>query len=126
MAMICGDNRFEIISKAKEALLESTNIEASPEEMAVLDDFLFRCWQMGWLDKYGTEYSKDYFTGMEHLANAILYDLNRLAEYYKEKEEKERTRDGKEYYSIFGEGIDKAIEVVKKVLYTQLEAKEEE
>ena len=52
MAMICGDNRFEIIDKAKEALLESTNIEASPEEMAVLDNFLFRCWQMGWLDKY--------------------------------------------------------------------------
>lgn len=52
MATICGDNRFEIISKAKEALLESTNIEDSPKEMAVLDDFLFRCWQMGWLDKY--------------------------------------------------------------------------
>ena len=52
MAMICGDNRFEIIAKAKEALIESTNIEDSPEEMAVLNDFLFRCWQMGWLDKY--------------------------------------------------------------------------
>lgn len=49
---ICGDERFTIIAKAKEALLESTNIETSPEEMAVLDDFLFRCWQMGWLDKY--------------------------------------------------------------------------
>ena len=52
MAMICGDNRFEIIGKAKEALIDCTNIEASPEEMAVLDNFLFRCWQMGWLDKY--------------------------------------------------------------------------
>lgn len=52
MATICGDNRFEIISKAKEALLESTNIEESPKEMAVLDDFPFRCWQMGWLNKY--------------------------------------------------------------------------
>ena len=52
MTEICGDNRFEIISKAKEALLESTNIEASPEEMVVIDSFLFRCWQMGWLDKY--------------------------------------------------------------------------
>ena len=61
--MICGDNRFEIIAKAKEALIESTNIEDSPKEMAVLDNFLFRCWQMGWLDKYETEYSKDYFTG---------------------------------------------------------------
>lgn len=52
MAMICGDNRLEIIGKAKEALIESTNIEDSPEEMAVLNNFLFRCWQMGWLDKY--------------------------------------------------------------------------
>ena len=52
MAMICGDNRFEIIAKAKEALIESTNIEDSPKEMAVLDVFLFICWQMGWVDKY--------------------------------------------------------------------------
>ena len=52
---LCGDNRFEVIDKAKEALIESTNIEDSPKEMAVLDNFLFRCWQMGWLDKYGTE-----------------------------------------------------------------------
>lgn len=48
----CGDNRFKVIEKAKEAILDSTNIESSPEEMAVLDNFLFRCWQMGWLKKY--------------------------------------------------------------------------
>ena len=42
----------QIIAKAKAALIESTNIETSPKEMAVLNDFLFRCWQMGWLDKY--------------------------------------------------------------------------
>ena len=54
MCDICGDNRFEIIDRAKEALIESTNIETSPKEMEVLDDFLFRCWQMGWLDKYDT------------------------------------------------------------------------
>ena len=47
-----GDNRFEIINKAKKDLIESTNIEMSPGEMKVLDDFLFRCWQMGWLRKY--------------------------------------------------------------------------
>lgn len=50
MANICGDNRFEVISKAKELLLESTNIESSPDEMKVIDNILFRCWQMGWLD----------------------------------------------------------------------------
>ena len=45
---IC-DDRFEIISKAKKHIIEATNIEMSPKEMEVLDNFLFRCWQMGWL-----------------------------------------------------------------------------
>ena len=54
MPDICGDNRFEIIAEAKSDLLEATNINDSPEEMAVLDSFLFRCWQMGWLKKYET------------------------------------------------------------------------
>lgn len=49
---VCGDNRFEIIEKAKNHILQSTNIETSKEEMAVLENFLFRCWQMGWLDRY--------------------------------------------------------------------------
>lgn len=48
----CIGSQFEIIAKAKEALLDSTNIDTSPDEMACLDSFLFRCWQMGWLDKY--------------------------------------------------------------------------
>ena len=52
MSDICGDNRFEIIAEAKSDLLEATNINDSPEEMAVLDSVLFRCWQMGWLKKY--------------------------------------------------------------------------
>lgn len=50
--MVCEDNRFEIIAKAKEDILSSTNIESSKDEMKVLDNFLFRCWQMGWLNKY--------------------------------------------------------------------------
>ena len=52
MADVCGDNRFEIIAEAKKDLIESTNIEMSQDEMAVLDNFLFRCWQMGWLRQY--------------------------------------------------------------------------
>lgn len=55
MNTIAGDGRFEIIAKAKQDLIESTNIEQSEDEMKVLDDFLFRCWQMGWLDKYDWE-----------------------------------------------------------------------
>lgn len=46
----CGDNRFELIERAKKTLIKATNIESSPDEMKVLDDILFRIWQMGWLD----------------------------------------------------------------------------
>ena len=49
---ICGDNRFDIIARAKEDLLNATNIETDEAEMAVIDNILFRCWQMGWLDRY--------------------------------------------------------------------------
>lgn len=52
MCDMCGDNRFEIIEAAKKDILEKTNIESSHAEMAVLNSFLFRCWQMGWLQKY--------------------------------------------------------------------------
>lgn len=51
MSEVCGDNRFELIGEFKGKLVEGTNIGMSPEEMAVLDNFLFRIWQMGWLDK---------------------------------------------------------------------------
>ena len=54
----CGDNRLEIIQKAKEDLIKSTNIDSSPEEIAVLDNILFRAWQMGWLDKYEPDYKE--------------------------------------------------------------------
>ena len=52
MNEVCSDNRFEVIRIAKERLLAATNIDTSPDEMKVLDNFLFRCWQMGWLDRY--------------------------------------------------------------------------
>ena len=50
MTEICADNRFEIIADYKRRLIEGTNIETRPEEMAVLDSILFRFWQMGWLE----------------------------------------------------------------------------
>ena len=43
---ICTDNRFEIIAAYKKKLIESTNIQSRPEEMAVIDNILFRFWQM--------------------------------------------------------------------------------
>lgn len=51
MSDLCNDNRFELIEKYKKKLIEATNIETAPDEMAVLDNILFRFWQMGWLDK---------------------------------------------------------------------------
>lgn len=50
MSELCTDNRFELIEKYKQKLIEGTNIEMAPDEMAVIDDILFRFWQMGWLD----------------------------------------------------------------------------
>lgn len=47
----CTDNRFEVIEYFKEKLIQSTNIETSPDEMAVLNNLLFRFWQMGWLNR---------------------------------------------------------------------------
>lgn len=47
----CGDDRFDLIAKARAKLLDNTNIESRPEEMAALDSILFRCWQIGWLDQ---------------------------------------------------------------------------
>lgn len=52
---ICTDNRFEIIERAKQDLVINTNIETSEAEMKVIDNFLFRCWQMGWLQQYENE-----------------------------------------------------------------------
>ena len=58
MNVTCGDNRFEIIQKAKDDLIRATNIMMAKDEMAVLDSFLFRAWQMGWLDKYEPDYKE--------------------------------------------------------------------
>lgn len=51
MGDVCTDGRFDLIERFKRDLVEATNIETSPEEMAVLDSILFRMWQMGWLDR---------------------------------------------------------------------------
>lgn len=55
---VAGDNRFEIIEKAKEHMLAVTNISDCKDEMECLDSFLFRCWQMGWLHMYEEDVEK--------------------------------------------------------------------
>ena len=54
----CGDNRFEIIQKAKDDILETTNIGYCLDEMDALDSFLFSAWQMGWLEKYEPDHKE--------------------------------------------------------------------
>ncbi len=89
---ICRDNRFDVIERAKKDLVESTNIESSEDEMKVLNTFLFRCWQMGWLKKYEDEiklidkavesvnrFRTDYDTAKERLRMDFIEDaLRRL------------------------------------------------
>lgn len=55
MNHMIDDNRFALIEKYKQKLIEGTNISDRPEEMAVIDNILFRLWQMGWLDKLEEE-----------------------------------------------------------------------
>ena len=58
MMETCGDNRFEIIQKAKDDLHQSTNIADCDVDMKYIDSFLFRAWQMGWLEKYEPDYKE--------------------------------------------------------------------
>lgn len=44
------DSSIKLIEKYKKKLIESTNIESRPEEMLVIDNILFRFWQLGWLN----------------------------------------------------------------------------
>ena len=71
MADICTDNRFELIEKYKKNLIESTNIETSQDEMKVLDNLLFRFWQMGWLDRLEQPERKTYEWLHDLLQDAI-------------------------------------------------------
>ena len=52
MGDMCDYNQFIIIKRAKEDIIQHTNIGLSKDEMKLLDNILFRCWQMGWLDRY--------------------------------------------------------------------------
>lgn len=49
---VCGDNRYEVVDRARKDILSKTNISSNQDELKVLDSFLFRCWQMGWLQGY--------------------------------------------------------------------------
>lgn len=79
----CNDNRFELIEKAKQRLIKATNIETSPEEMKVLDNILFRFWQMGWLETNNENYEilKERLENKQkQLLRDIRYDHEKLFE----------------------------------------------
>jgi hypothetical protein len=50
---VCSDNRFEIIEKVKNHLIESTNI--TKKELDVVDSILFRLWQLRYFDNVEVE-----------------------------------------------------------------------
>ena len=75
---LCDDNRIITIEKAKQALIKGTNIENSPEEMKVLDNILFRCWQMGWLDRYDPQMPSNTSNALEALDSVNATQFNAL------------------------------------------------
>lgn len=75
---LCDDNRIITIEKAKQELIKGTNIEDSPEEMKVLDNILFRCWQMGWLDRYDPQMPSNTSNALEALDSVNAKQSNAL------------------------------------------------
>ena len=103
MNEVCSDNRFELIEKYKNKLIEATNIEDDADDMKAIDSILFRFWQMGWLDKLEQMPCEETISKY-----AILKDL---------KECKETSENNLEdaYDSGEVEGLRKAIESVNEM-----------
>ena len=76
MEEICTDNR--IIAEYKQKLIDGTNIETSPEEMAVIDNILFRFWQMGWLNPNKTNADRIRAMTDEELASSLAIEYWKL------------------------------------------------
>ena len=69
------------------------------------------------------KYSKDYFTGMKHLADAINYELDKKSLHNEVMKTKYLDDD---YYEGIAKGLKEARSIVHKVLSMQLEVKEGE
>ncbi len=55
----CNDNRFKLIEKA--------NIDISYDEMKMLDNFFFKCWQIGRSEKYNGKKKLEYLINENEL-----------------------------------------------------------
>ena len=53
MSEFCTDNRFKIIEKVKDHLIEATNI--TQKELEVVDSILFRLWQLRYFENVEVE-----------------------------------------------------------------------
>lgn len=69
------------------------------------------------------EYSKDYFTGMKHLADAVKYELNKKHYYWESKARNCEDIDAYRDYTNTAGGIETAVSILDKVLTMQLEVK---
>lgn len=99
---VCTDNRFKIIEGAKRDILDCTNIESSPTDMAALDSMLFRAWQMGWLK----EYDNPWFCCKRKLYDAIWEMTSALR----------AVKDGIETDRLYAPGASPTYEAVEEVL----------
>ena len=75
---ICCDDRFGIIARAKAYIIKATNIETSADEMKVLDNFLFRLWQLGWLNMFKVKPMNEFKKELTSLLNR--YGLDNACE----------------------------------------------
>lgn len=71
-------------------------------------------------------YSKDYFTGMKHLADAVKYELNKKHYYWESKARNCEDIDAYRDYTNIAGGIETAVSILDKVLTMQLEVKGDE
>ena len=69
------------------------------------------------------KYSKEYFTGMKHLADAINYELDKKSLHNEVMKTKYLDND---YYEGVAKGLKEAHSIVHKVLSMQSEVKEGE
>lgn len=69
------------------------------------------------------KYNKDYFTGMKHLADAIVYALDKRKDYWGDKSNSAEHRSESEECFAIWRGLNEAKGFVLRTLATQLEVK---
>lgn len=60
---------------------------------------------------------------MKHLADAVIYELNRLEKYFEERAWQSQTTEDEYHYQAVNEGISRAKSVIRNTLEMQLEVK---